>query len=165
MTNNNKNREVQEIRKLIREVYNNGEEYRRNPKKLIRLFRKLLNYHLWREIYMTLIKKAIDGKTIYYSELAYEVNKIMGETLLPEQGNQLGVTLGPILGIISWYEYLCGRPLLSAIVIRKSDNTPGDGFWGMNEYIPKIDNIEEIEEEQKRVFFCWGGKFDIKNSG
>ena len=146
--------EYREIRELLKKPWN--EKYRENPKRLIRLFRKLLDYRLWREIYMILIKRAIDGQTIYYSDLAREVNRIMGDTLLPESGNQLGKALAPILGIISWYEYLCNRPLLTSIVIRKLDKTPGEGFFRLNEYIPDMININ-IEEEQERVFACCGG--------
>ena len=187
MGKSNKNTELQEIRRLIR----NG-NYADNPQNLIKLFRKLLNYRLWREIYMTLIKRAIEGKTIYYSELAHEVNKMMEEEepLLPEKGSQLASTSAVILDVISHYEHLCGRPLLSAIVIRKKYNTPGDGFWEMMKelYREKIENmieelydiikniieeedeeeikeeIEEeikrklIEEEQRKVFSCWRGK-------
>ena len=150
--------EYREIRELLGIPWN--EEYKENPERLIRLFRKLLDYRLWREIYMVLIKRAIDKQTIYYSELAREVNRIIGDTLLPESGNQLGRALAPILGIISWYEYLCNRPLLTSIVIRKLDKTPGEGFFRMEEYLPGMININ-IEEEQEKVFACWGVKVRI----
>ena len=176
MGKSNKNTELQEIRRLIR----NG-NYADNPQNLIKLFKELLNYRLWREIYMTLIKRAIEKRTIYYSELACKVNMRMGKAVLPEKAGQLVSTSAVILDVISHYEHLCGRPLLSAIVIRKDTKMPGNGFWEMMKelYKEKIKKMKKkfynktkksktkkereiikeiIKEEQRKVFSCWRGK-------
>jgi len=117
-------------------------------------FKKLLEFRTFREIYLALISFAIERQDVTYGELARFVNRRLGEEVIPTQGSWLGKSLGEILGAITLYEYACGRPLLSVIILNSTTKKPGDGFYRLVKAMGL--KIKEICEKE-RVFITWGG--------
>lgn len=67
--------------------------------------------------------------------------------------------LSSILGDISTAEHRDGRPLLSAVVIRKEENSPGQGFFGLAQALGLHngdDNFAFWVQELQRVHDYWG---------
>ena len=63
-----------------------------------------------------------------------------------------------ILDGISRAEHIAGRPLLSAVVIRKDENMPGNGFFALAKRLglhTKGDNFEFWLAELRRVHDYW----------
>lgn len=60
--------------------------------------------------------------------------------------------IGELLGAVSSQEYDRGRPLLTAVVLRKGEDVPGPGFRGL-EGFPESD--EFVQTELKRVHDFW----------
>ena len=63
-----------------------------------------------------------------------------------------------ILGDISTAEHQAGRPLLSAVVIRKGENSPGPGFFGLAKDLGLHDGDDDFRywvKELQRVHDCW----------
>ena len=75
-------------------------------------------------VYEELIKVAQSGSTTYYSEIA----PLAGLDMSSEVDR---FRIAQILGEISEDEHRDGRPLLSAVVILKGENRPGEGFFGL----------------------------------
>lgn len=67
------------------------------------------------QAYEVLIEKAKQRETIYYGELMEKIGTGRGY-------------IGPVLGGVSRLELKQGRPPLSALVLRKASDHPGDGF-------------------------------------
>ena len=72
-----------------------------------------------------LIEEATHGRTITYTDLA-----ALAGLPWSHKNPQDRKLLGKLLGEISHQEYLRGRPMLTAIVVRKGQGMPGPGFWG-----------------------------------
>lgn len=72
-------------------------------------------------IHRKLIEVARRSGTVYYSQVAPLVGLDMASDV--DRGR-----LTQILDSISRSEHAAGRPLLSAVVVRKGANTPGAGF-------------------------------------
>ena len=89
-----------------------------------------------------LIKVAKGKKTIYYSELG--INRRW---------------VGEIVGDISIYEREQGRPLLSAVVVRKDTKMPGEGFWGLTYETQSaktgVDRRNFWKSELNKVYNYW----------
>ena len=75
-------------------------------------------------IYEELSKVAQSGNTTYYSDIAPLAGLDMSS-----EGDRFRIA--QILGEISEDEHRDGRPLLSAVVILKGENRPGEGFFGL----------------------------------
>lgn len=54
-----------------------------------------------------------------------------------------------ILGKISTYEHKHGRPMLTAIVVHKHDNIPGQGFFELGRHLGRLSN-----KDDDLAFFC-----------
>ncbi len=87
-----------------------------------------------------LVAAAKAGKTIAYSDLG--INRRW---------------VGEVVGEISIREDSQNHPLLSAIVVRKGSESPGDGFWGL----PSMQNVPQgqrrnvWEKERDKVYKHW----------
>jgi hypothetical protein len=96
-----------------------------------------------------LIIIATMGQTIQYAELA----QLVGLTWNHRNRNDRK-TIGQFLGRISCQEYAQGRPLLTAIVVRKKDREPGGGFFGL-EGFPKSKIFWKTEKKRVHDFWMW----------
>ena len=81
-------------------------------------------------VYSELITTARHRGTVTYQEIAL----IMG---LPLRGSHMGKQVGSMVGAISEDEHAQGRPMLSAIVVRKSGE-PGQGFFRLARDLGKL---------------------------
>jgi hypothetical protein len=94
-----------------------------------------------------LIEAASNRTIIFYSNLVDE-NDITNMRRLNE-----------ILCAVSTFEHECDRPLLSSIVVRKSDNTPGMGYFYL---CSDLGVSGEFEKTQKECFEFWGNEENRK---
>ena len=100
-----------------------------------------------------LVRSAVRGQTITYSELAVQCH-------MPERGNALGAALTPVLlAVARWCEER-ELPPLTSIVVRKSgvhQNLPGSGFWEFKGFKDlKISEMLVLTDEYHRqVFNYW----------
>ncbi|WP_207592875.1 hypothetical protein [Halomontanus rarus] len=99
------------------------------------------------QAYDVLIEKAKREETIYYGELMDEIGTGRGY-------------IGSVLGGVSRLELKQGRPALSALVLQKATDHPGDGFcenlladFGLWE--PGEDRDAAWEREVQRVYEEW----------
>lgn len=97
----------------------------------------------------------------YYSERARDIlidvakgnrkrNIIFYEELMDEMGGPGRGYIGQVLEEVCCSEFKKGHPLLSAIVIHRTNRSPGYGFWCVPVIPEKIKNASEV---QKRVFW------------
>jgi len=94
-----------------------------------------------------LIRVARRGRTISYRSLAQRLG-------LTWNGYVRLQFLPRMLGPISTSEHVEGRPLLSAVVVRKIEGDPGDGFYTMAQERGVYRPVEDTEEERLE-FFVW----------
>ncbi len=102
-------------------------------------------------IYERLIKIAKDSDITNYSVIAPLARLDMN---LPPHRNRIS----DILDEISRTESSCGRPLLSAVVILKDENIPGDGFFKMARELRLYDDDDDFRfwiRELRRVHDYW----------
>ena len=105
-------------------------------------------------IHQELIRVAEDRRYVHYSDVAPLAGLNMD---LPQDRNELS----NILDDISLAEHNAGRPLLSAVVIRKDRNMPGDGFFVLArdlELHRRGDDLLYWWEELMRVHTHWAGE-------
>jgi len=115
--------------------------------------RKYFGSDIFDKVYCELIQAARNKQPITYGE---EIAKIMG---LPPSGDYMGKETGQILGEISEYEHLHGRPLLSAVVVKVDKKIPGEGFFGLARDLGKLqegmDERSFWERELGEVYDTW----------
>ena len=102
-------------------------------------------------IYDKLREVARSKCTTYYSEIAPLAGLNMDS---PEDRKRIS----DILGDISTAEHYAGRPLLSAVVIRKEENSPGPGFFGLAKDLRLHDGDDDFRywvQELQRVHNHW----------
>ena len=102
-------------------------------------------------IYDELRRVAKDGGITRYSDVAPLANLDMDS---PEDRNRIA----DILDEISRCEYADGKPLLSAVVIRKDTNIPGRGFFELAKSLrlPGVDDdVLFWVKEVQRVHDYW----------
>jgi len=107
-------------------------------------------YHL---VYCLLIQTARNQDTVTYQEIA----EIMG---LPLRGSHMSKETGRICGEISKEEGENGRPMLSAVVVSKSDGMPGEGFFVLAKKLGRLKDdtkqlLEFWENEKASVYAVW----------
>lgn len=92
-----------------------------------------------------LIKLAKAGETTTYEALQAELGG-------PGRG-----FIGQVLSEICIDEHMAGRPLLTAIVVRKQTRDPGPGFWAlpMTKDIAVGNRARVLKEEIARVAAYW----------
>lgn len=99
------------------------------------------------QAYEVLIETAKREETIYYGELMEEIGTGRGY-------------IGPVLGGVSRMELKQGRPPLSALVLRKATDRPGDGFCenllaDFGRWEPGDDREATWQREVRRVYGEW----------
>lgn len=105
-----------------------------------------------KEIYDKLKAVAKAGQVTHYSEVAPLAGLDMS---LQEDRNKIA----SILDEISTSEHNQGHPLLSALVIHKHDNIPGQGFFTLAKRLglqKQEDNFLFFIQELRRVHDYWG---------
>mgnify|MGYP001577837557 CR=1 FL=1 len=107
---------------------------------------------LHKPIYEELKRIAGRQETTTYSAIAPLANLDMDNPAHREEMRQL-------LGKISTYEHQQGRPMLTAIVVRKEDNIPGHGFFELAQHLglmrPGADLVAFFCNEVARVHATW----------
>ena len=101
-----------------------------------------------------LIEAAKEGRFIYYSDIAPQLGLDMDREADRAK-------IGRILGKLSEEEVEQGRPMLSAIVVHKGDETPGDGFYKLARDLGRFQTGHRHifwAEEVKRLFEYWSSK-------
>lgn len=104
-----------------------------------------------KEIFEKLKAVAKAGQVIHYSEVAPLAGLDMS---LQEDRNKIAT----ILDEISTSEHHQDHPLLSAVVIHKEDNMPGQGFFTLAKKLGSYkveDNFLFFIEELRRVHDYW----------
>ena len=102
-------------------------------------------------IHEELLRVAKIGECVNYSDVAPMAGLNME---LAHDRNQIA----RILDGISRAEHIAGRPLLSAVVIRRDENMPGNGFFTLAKGLglhTKGDNFEFWLAELRRVHDYW----------
>ncbi len=105
------------------------------------------------EVYCKLIEAAKGKAVIHYENIAQIMN-------LPSSGNYMAREVGEMLGIISALEHFFGRPMLSAVVVRKDTGEPGDGFFELAESLGKFNPASQARssfwrQEVQDVYNTW----------
>jgi len=106
---------------------------------------------MYQVIYERLKEVAKSRRTITYSELAPLARLNMSNA--PDR-----TEIARILDEISNYEYDHGRPLLSAVVIRKDTNLPGSGFFTLARELGLLTGDDKdgfYRDELNRVYEIW----------
>jgi len=104
--------------------------------------------------YAELVTAARYRGTVTYQEIA----QIMG---LPLRGRYMANEVARLVGEISEDEHLHGRPMLSAIVVRKHEGDPGAGFFVLAKDLGKLQDDSEAgkrrfwEQEKAAVYATW----------
>lgn len=96
-----------------------------------------------------LIEVATRGDTIAYSDLATRAGLAFNHKLANDRR-----VFGLLLGDVSKQEYGRGRPLLTAVVVRKGEGKPGPGFLGL-EGFPETEEFWETELKRVHDFWAW----------
>jgi hypothetical protein len=102
-------------------------------------------------LYQKLKEVAFSGQVTYYSDIAPIVGLDMSH---PEDRNKISV----LLDDISTFEHQNGRPLLSAVVVHRQDNIPGNGFFQMAQRVGVYTGRDRdifFVEELRRVHDYW----------
>lgn len=102
------------------------------------------------EVYEILKEEAKAGRSISYFALDEMISQDFGPRL---QG------LFPILNEICRREVKAGRGMLSAVVVRKGRDDPGEGFYRLAAELYKKDIDDEegfFIEEREKVWSYWG---------
>jgi hypothetical protein len=94
-----------------------------------------------------LIEVASRGRHITYQDLARRARLRWNHASARDRR-----LLGSLLGAVSHHEYSHGRPMLTAIVVRKDNKLPGKGFWGFEDFPV---SREFCDSERKRVHDFW----------
>ncbi len=112
-------------------------------------------------VYTRLIEKAMIREKMTYSEVGFLIG------IRKIEGNHHIKIIGELLGEISKHEHEHGRPMLSAVVVHKDDELPGDGFFELARSLKKLDintkgnkekELEFYEKELKEVYEYWGNQ-------
>ena len=102
-------------------------------------------------IYEKITQVAKGGGITHYSDIAPLVGLSMDSP-----GDR--TIMSTILDKISMSEHENAKPLLSAVVILKEKNIPGDGFFTMAQGVGLYDGIDEVQfwvKELRRVHDYW----------
>jgi hypothetical protein len=93
-------------------------------------------------IYETLKRVARNQSTTTYSDIAPLAGLDMES---PADRNKMRA----MLGVISTYEHENGRPMLTAVVVHRQDNIPGNGFFELAHHLGLLKRGQD-----KLAFFC-----------
>ena len=101
-----------------------------------------------------LIREAKARRRVYYGDIAGIVHLDMGR---PPDRNKIA----QVLGEISMYEHEHHRPMLTVIVVRKRDGTPGPGFFTLAQDLGRYSGNDDqaarrfLDAETERVWDYW----------
>jgi len=110
----------------------------------------LKNYQIEKIAEDILLKRAKRRKTIFYSQLAREINAAAGKKVIPERGIAMASVLTEILHSICSRHVKNGRAMPGALVVSKKTGIPSDGFFS---FASQLYNIKlESSEERKRFW-------------
>ena len=91
-----------------------------------------------------------------------EVAAIMGKKPEEKMGHYWANETGHMLREICDYEHKHNRPMLSAIVVRKTEGSPGKGFFELARGLGKLTSVFRRDEdafwrdELTAVYDTWG---------
>jgi hypothetical protein len=93
-----------------------------------------------------LVDKARAHQLIEYGELTQQIHTIQFDP----HGNEFR----RFLGQLSWEEDAAGRPMITAIVVHKTDRLPGGGFFVLAQHLGRdvSDRLRCWSMEVERVF-------------
>ena len=103
------------------------------------------------KLYEELVSVAKKGDSVTYSDVAPIADLDMDN---PSDRDEIG----RLLGEISTHEHSQGRPLLSAVVIHRDNNMPGQGFFKLARQLHLYsggDDLKFFLDELKRVHAQW----------
>lgn len=110
----------------------------------------------------TLIWIASIGETITYSDwCAYYGWKDYVNHEFRKQPSNDAKRIGVLAGLISLLEFKEGRPLLTAVVVRKDSEEPGKGFQDLleetygSEYVQSLTPEVAWKHEREQVYRFW----------
>ncbi len=95
-----------------------------------------------------LLDKIRNKQTIYYSELASEIDKKIGKKVVPE-GRFMGVFLSKYLQFLCRKYFEEKNLMIGAIVVNKKYNLPSEGFFKFAETLYN----KEFENENQKINF------------
>lgn len=84
---------------------------------------------------------------LYYKNIA----EVMPD--VPPQGHKLASETGAVLDAVSREMDENGLPMISALVVRTSDEKPGPGFYKLAHQLGKINNPETLSPREKEDFW------------
>jgi hypothetical protein len=96
-----------------------------------------------------LVEVASRRERITYTELANRAQLTWNHRSKADRA-----AFGRLLGEVSSAEYARGRPLLTAVVVRKDTREPGTGFLGLEDF-PKTREFWLIELKRVQDFWAW----------
>ncbi len=102
-------------------------------------------------IYQKIKSIARNQDIVFYSEIA----PLAGMDMSSPKDR---LEIGHLLGEISRYEHMHGRPMLSAVVVHKNNNKPGSGFFDLAQELGIYDGLDDdafFIKELKRVYDYW----------
>lgn len=103
-------------------------------------------------VYERLVRAASARAFVHYDELA----KMLG---IDMDNPHFGAQVGKVLGRISENEIAAGRPMISAIVVSKSEMLPGKGFFKLGQELHQVhpgeDEIAFAVRQIRRVHDYW----------
>ena len=108
------------------------------------------DWHKAKQEALSILKaRAKRGSPITYSEL---VGKIVSIHMEPRD-----TRLAHFLGELSTEEHEEGRPLITALVVHKHDQQPGQGFFELARSLgfTVIDEVKFWSDEIKKLQHCW----------
>ena len=95
-------------------------------------------------------QRAHERRTVYYSELSSLIKSVKIDAH--------GAHMNNLLGEISAAEHEAHRPLITAVVVRKKDKRPGNGFYHLAESLGfTVTDPEKFWiDELHKVYGWWG---------
>ena len=90
-----------------------------------------------KDIYQKIKSVARNQDIVFYGEIAPLAGLDMSS---PDDR----IEIGHLLGEISRYEHMQGRPMLSAVVVHKDNNKPGSGFFELAHELGVYDGMDDV---------------------
>ena len=125
--------------------------------------RDMDDYRGTREFYLVLgecITAARNEEYRYYKDIAEHLPDV------PSSGSYMANQTGTVLGAVSEAMHESDLPMISAVVVRTSDERPGPGFYKLAHKLGRLarepDALSDEEKEQfwqaelERVYEVWG---------
>ena len=138
------------MEELIKESLR-GKKESYNTLKNLDLYSK--EAQLLRKVFVAIVESIKEGDTVDYLTLAKRANELYPkDTHLPQRGILLARVLSPILQsicAISWKER---GFMFCAVVVKKKNKKPGEGFFKLSESLKgKRATEEEVKDWQKKA--------------